>query len=440
MRILHFADLHLGVENYGRLDPATGLHTRLLDFLKSFDFIVDQAISRQVDLILFCGDAFRSREPSPTLQYLLAERMGRLSEARIPVVMIAGNHDQPPLPGRRSALDLYPILSVSGIQAVIKPDIRRIATRSGPIQVVCLPAGSENYEIHSSGPTARLEVVELPAENLSRGNDVSQPVSTEIAEATDRPANREIRAQKVLDDLAARVTSDCPAILAGHVSVQGARVGSEGKIAIGREIILPKSALDHPAFAYVALGHVHRFQDLNPNQQPPIVYSGSPERVDFSEAEEAKGCVLVDISPNWDNQAQSVQASLYTSAYEFIETPARRFVTVNVTLESGDGTPEVLDAIAQKEIDQAVVKVVMHSQEEVPVDDREIRRALHEAQFATPLAKDVEKAPERLRAPDLARSWMDPLLALDEYLKTTRLSEERKQQLREAAKMLLAKD
>ena len=40
MRILHFADLHIGVENYGRTDPQTGLSTRLIDFLSTLDELV----------------------------------------------------------------------------------------------------------------------------------------------------------------------------------------------------------------------------------------------------------------------------------------------------------------------------------------------------------------------------------------------------------------
>ena len=52
IRILHFADLHLGVETYGRPDPATGLSTRLLDFLRAFDELVDFAIEEQVDVVL----------------------------------------------------------------------------------------------------------------------------------------------------------------------------------------------------------------------------------------------------------------------------------------------------------------------------------------------------------------------------------------------------
>ena len=55
IRILHFADLHLGVETYGRPDPVTGLSSRLLDFLRAFDELVDFAIEEQVDMIGVSG-------------------------------------------------------------------------------------------------------------------------------------------------------------------------------------------------------------------------------------------------------------------------------------------------------------------------------------------------------------------------------------------------
>ena len=68
MRILHFADVHIGVENYGKIDPESGLSTRLIDFLKTFDEVVDYAIENNVDLALFCGDAYKSRDPNQTHQ------------------------------------------------------------------------------------------------------------------------------------------------------------------------------------------------------------------------------------------------------------------------------------------------------------------------------------------------------------------------------------
>ncbi|MQY72420.1 MAG: exonuclease SbcCD subunit D, partial [Dehalococcoidia bacterium] len=79
MKILHFADLHLGVESYGHIDPATGLSSRLLDFLFALDQVVDYALENKVDLVLFCGDAYKTREPTQTQQREFAKRINRLS-------------------------------------------------------------------------------------------------------------------------------------------------------------------------------------------------------------------------------------------------------------------------------------------------------------------------------------------------------------------------
>ena len=55
MKLIHFSDLHIGVENYGRIDPETGMSTRLLDFLHAYDQLVDYAIANKVDAVLFAG-------------------------------------------------------------------------------------------------------------------------------------------------------------------------------------------------------------------------------------------------------------------------------------------------------------------------------------------------------------------------------------------------
>jgi exonuclease SbcD len=68
LTILHFADAHIDMANYGRHDPVSGLPMRVLDFLKSLDTIVETAISEKVDLVLFAGDAYKDRNPAPTFQ------------------------------------------------------------------------------------------------------------------------------------------------------------------------------------------------------------------------------------------------------------------------------------------------------------------------------------------------------------------------------------
>ena len=52
VRILHFADAHIDIANYGRHDPTTGLPQRVVDFLASLDQIIDAAIAERVDLVI----------------------------------------------------------------------------------------------------------------------------------------------------------------------------------------------------------------------------------------------------------------------------------------------------------------------------------------------------------------------------------------------------
>ena len=114
-KFLHFADAHLGVENYGRYDVGTGLHSRLNDFIQSISTTIDIAIEEKVDFALFCGDAYKNNNPSPTYQREFARQIYRLSKADIPTVLINGNHDNPLTFGRASALDIFQTLRIPNI-------------------------------------------------------------------------------------------------------------------------------------------------------------------------------------------------------------------------------------------------------------------------------------------------------------------------------------
>ncbi|MGB2826765.1 MAG: exonuclease subunit SbcD, partial [Dehalococcoidales bacterium] len=135
MKILHFADLHLGVETYGHTDPTTGLSTRLIDFLASLDKVIDYAIENEVDLVIFCGDDYKTREPTQTQQREFARRINRLSSNDIPTFLLVGNHDLPNAVGRATSTEIFDTLSVKNVFVSNRPDIYQIPTRSGTVQV-----------------------------------------------------------------------------------------------------------------------------------------------------------------------------------------------------------------------------------------------------------------------------------------------------------------
>jgi exonuclease SbcD len=400
MKILHFADLHLGVESYGRLDPATGLSSRLGDFLNALDQLVDYALENKVDLVLFCGDAYRSREPTQTQQREFARRINRLATNDIPVFLLIGNHDLPNAVGRATSTEIFDTLAVKNVYVSNRPQIHTIPTKSGKVQIVSLPW------LRRSALLTKEETKNLTFEQI---NQKLQQVLTDVIAA---------RAEELDPEL--------PSILAAHVWVTGAKVGSEGSMTIGQEHALMLSNVAHPAFDYIALGHIHKHQVLS--QNPPVVYAGSLERLDFSEAEDEKGFYLVEIG-------EGEEAGKRAVSFEFHPVAGRRFLTIDVNIEAADIEPTetVLESIAEKgdEVKDAVVRlnISLPAEVEGQLRDSDIRNALGEAHYFT-IARNIKRE-SRLRLGGLAAEDISPLDALKTYL------ESRKDVSPERARLLL---
>jgi len=406
MKILHFADLHLGVENYGRLDPATGLSSRLNDFLSALDQVIDYARQNRVDLVLFCGDAYKTREPSQTQQREFARRINRLATADIPVFLLIGNHDLPNAIGRATTTEIFETLAVKNVYVANRPDLYQIPTASGIVQVVSLPW------LRRSALLSKEDTKNL---NLEQVNQKMQQVLTDI-----------------IATQTAGLDPTLPAILAAHVWVTGAQVGSESLMTIGREHVLLLSNVARPAFDYVALGHIHKHQVLSDN--PPVVYAGSLERVDFGEENDEKGFYIVDISNDPVTGKRRV-------TFDFHPINCRRFLTINVALEAEDINPTatVLKAIAGQEakVRDSVVRLNLSlpAQVEGQLRDSELRQALKEAHYFT-IARDI-KRDTRPRLGSWTAEEITPLEALKKYLESKKVSPERTKVLLEYGEKLI---
>ncbi|MCK4863091.1 MAG: exonuclease SbcCD subunit D [Dehalococcoidales bacterium] len=407
MKIIHFADLHLGVENYGRIDPTTGLSSRLNDFLSALDQLIDYALENNVDLVLFCGDAYKTREPSQTQQREFAKRINRLATSNIPVFLLAGNHDMPNASWRATTTEIFDTLAVKNIYVSSnRPDIYNIPTDSGTVQVVSLP-WLRRSTLLSHEDTKNLSL---------------EQVNQRMQEALTR----------VISDKAAALDTTLPAILAAHVWVTGAKVGSESLMSIGQEPAVLLSNIALPAFDYIALGHIHKHQVLSEN--PPVVYAGSLERVDFGEENDEKGFYVVDIDS--DPAAGKRQVS-----FEFHPVNARRFLTIDVAPEADDLDPTatVLRAIAGQEtnVKDSVVRlnISLPSTIEGQLRNNEIRDALKEAHYAT-IAREIQRE-TRLRLGDRTGEDIKPLTALKEYLELQEVSPERQKLLLEYGEKLI---
>lgn len=400
VRILHFSDLHLGVENYGRIDAATGLHSRLLDFLRSFDELITFALDQHVDLVLFGGDAYKNRDPSPTHQREFASRIHRLTQAGIPVFLLAGNHDLPGAAGRANTLDIFSTLEVPGVWVGRTLSTHVIPTASGEVQVLAVPWLTRTFllrnEQHRNRPLQ--EIDDLAVAELGR----------------------------LLRTETERLNPDLPTVVAVHGSVMGASYGSERSVMLGQDLILPRAMFRNQAYDYVALGHIHRHQHLEGS--PLTVYSGSLDRVDFGEEAEQKGFVVVEVRRGG-------------ASYEFVPLRGtRRFVTVDVVAEGNDPTAEVCHALANQDLSGAIVRLIIHTSAEKNrlLRDGEIQAMMASAFKVAAVVRDVKREARIRLGTDQNIEQLAPADILERYLRQAKgLPEERVQKLVELASTII---
>ncbi len=270
VKILHFADAHIDMANYGRHDPVSGLPMRVIDFLKSLDIIVDTAISERVDLVLFAGDAYKDRNPAPTFQRDWGKRMMRLSRAGIQTLLLVGNHDLSPSMGRAHAIEEFTTLEVPHIHVLDKPVFLGPPELEGlPLQVIAFPWIARSGLVASMG--------------------ISTVEPGKVFEELEK------RMTELLQAWLERVDTSLPVVMTAHCSVQGAKYGVERTVMLGADLVLPASLVRDPRLDFVALGHIHKPQDLNENAHPPVIYPGSIERVDFGEVKDDKFFVIARI-------------------------------------------------------------------------------------------------------------------------------------------------
>ncbi|HLY28850.1 MAG TPA: exonuclease subunit SbcD, partial [Aggregatilineales bacterium] len=203
IRMLHFADVHIGMENYGRTEPSTGLSSRVVDFLRRMDEMVEYARENDVDMVVFAGDAFKNRQPNPTFQREFAWRVRDLCDT-CPVVLLVGNHDLPTSLARASSIEIYQTLNVPNVVVGDTYELHQLDTKSGPVQVATAPYPTR----------ARL---------LDGGN--SEKHSMTLAQVDQE---LQVALQTILGELARRAAaSEAPRVLTGHFTITGATYGSE---------------------------------------------------------------------------------------------------------------------------------------------------------------------------------------------------------------------
>lgn len=398
MKVLHFADAHIDMANYGRHDAASGLPVRVLDFLRSLDEIVDTAIGERVDLVIFAGDTYRDRTPAPTFQREWGKRIMRLSQAGIPTLLLVGNHDLSPAAGRAHAMQEFETLQVPGVRVISRPQLLKPEELGLPVQVIGIPWVSRS---------SLMANIDEPAEIYNELGD---------------------RLGQLFEMFMQQVDPTLPVILTAHASVQGARFGGERMVMLGNDLVLPGSMVRDPRLDYVALGHIHKPQDLNENAHPPVIYPGSIERIDFGEAEDDKFFIVAEVGRG--------KTDVSWRKLEHV----RPFITRYVNLQSGVNATETLknSLPAPKKMEGAIVRLIVDYPRDLErlIDEAAIREAASPA-----LEFHLLKRPQmdaRVRLPnDQSIASLTPLDLLEKYWETLHTPPEEQEALQALARQVL---
>lgn len=408
IRVLHFADTHIGIENYGRVDPETGLNSRVRDYLWRMDDMVKYACEHDVDLVIFAGDAFKTRSPNPTYQREFAHRIRELSQ-RAPTILLVGNHDIAPAILRASTIEIYQTLQVPNVWVMDEYVTQRISTKNGDVVIGTAPYPMRARILERLKNTAGMSIAETERE-LER---ILIEILTQLGREADEKAG----------------DNTIPRILVGHVTVSGAVLGSERQIMLGRDVSVPLSALATPQWDYVALGHIHKHQNLTHGQanKPPVVYCGSIERIDFGEEGDEKGFCWVELARG-------------NTVWRFIPVRARPFVTIKADLRHDTSpTDTIIQTINQYDLRGAVVRILLQFKPETEArfNEKMVFDALKRAGvvYVAAIRKDVE-SPARQRLGDNPEG-LTHLQLLERYLdKVKGVSPERRDELLSAAESI----
>jgi len=406
-KLLHLADIHIGMENYGHPNPRTGLHTRLEDYLQRLDDVLDHALEHEpVDLVLIAGDIYKNRTPNPTHQREFARRINRVVRKGIPVFILTGNHDAPASNTRAHSVEIFDTLEIEGVTIASKMRFHVVDTQHGPVQIVAVPW------LNRQALLSKDELIGLPMNALE----------TEMLS----------RVAAFIEGTVERLDPTIPTVLTFHGTISGATYGAERSVMLGQDLVLPRSLVALPGIDYVALGHIHKHQAIG--VEPPAVYPGSIERIDFGEEHEAKGFVIADVEKG-------------NTSWHFVELNARPFVTIRVDVrEHAEPQERIRRAIAKHQLHDAVVRVLVDCTiaQRPLINDRVIHAQVEEAGAHVVAAVAIEaERTTRGRFAEVAeqvRDGLTPRQALELYLQTKNVPALRQARLLQAAEGLMQRE
>lgn len=294
MSVIIVPDPHIG-GGYSIGKPGLGIHlnSRAIDQFKILDFILDTAIDSNVSSIIITGDCFDQTKPELSIVSLFIEWLHKCSNNNISVHIILGNHD---------------------------------LLRSGQYQISIL-------DIISAAEIENIFVYK----DISTVNMLG--ISFTFFPFKDRKFFNVGSNKEALRILQNKIPYEIALIDRNNIKIAVAHLAIEGSIPALNEIDDMTNELFCPAamfkdYQYTFCGHIHRFQELS--QNPYVAHIGSMDISDFSEQDQKKYIVIIDLKSK--------------PIYKYIEIPTRPLKQILVSVPDNivDTTSYVIKEIKDK--------------------------------------------------------------------------------------------
>jgi exonuclease SbcD len=268
LRFLHTSDWHLGRTIRSR--------SRDLEHEAALQQLLTHAREQKVDCLLVAGDIFDTSAPTPDAERIVYQFFQELHGLGVPAILIAGNHDHP-----RRFEAIAPLLRTVNIHSLGDPK----------------PYGEGgDIEVQSRDGKETAVVAALPW--------VSERRAVDLAALQQGPAeallNYAEQVAQMIQNLSGAFRSDTVNLLMAHALVNDAviganRSGGERELHMAMGIYGIQRQRFPTTAQYIALGHVHKAQELV--KSPAAWYSGSLMQLDFGETEQEKSINLIEVHP-----------------------------------------------------------------------------------------------------------------------------------------------
>jgi exonuclease SbcD len=336
MKIVFTSDIHLGLNNFGKINPNTGVHSTVEKFVSELNRTLDVLIEGKVDVWILPGDITHVRTPNNFVRQAFTSIIEKARQARIDVYCMLGNHDQLISHGSKNNMTELAVLDIEGFKVIEKS--QTVIVRG---KYVDTENGGKSYK--------GLQVVFLPWQKDSK--DIIKD------------------ARRLIEG----IDENYPAIIVGHFTVSGAATGTEKLFELYGEDTVPLKEVMSPKVQATFLGHIHKRQIF---EKGKVRYIGSMDRIDFSERDESKGSTCLEIN-------------LKTKEYviTFLEGNPRVFKQFDFD------DVEVLNETVYKDIKGAIVKIKISctQEEKKKVDLDKLYVRLKSASYVT-VQWDLEKS------------------------------------------------